>query len=74
MHSKTLTKVSYIYKYVVLQALTRCRLTWSTQYIEDKAGQHERQHRPVVTEVSISELLGSLSDGGHFYQTQRNFL
>lgn len=49
-------------------------LTWGAQNIKDEAGQHERQHRSVVTEVSVSELLAALSDGRHLHQAQRDLL
>lgn len=49
-------------------------LTRSTQNIEDEACQHEGQHWSVITEVSISELLCSLSDDRHLHLSQRNLL
>lgn len=49
-------------------------LTWRTEDIKNKAGQHERKDRSVTTVVSISELLSPLSDDGHFHATHRKFL
>lgn len=49
-------------------------ITWSTEDVKDETGQHERQHGSVITQVSIPELLGSLSDDRHLHQAQGNLL
>lgn len=49
-------------------------LTGRAQHIKYEASEHEWQNRPIVAKVSITELLGSVPYGSHFYNPKRNLL
>ena len=49
-------------------------LTWDAEHVEDEAGQHEGQDRPVVAEAAVPELLAAVPDGRHLHQPQGDLL